>query len=273
MGFALSLLISGCDSNQGILSIEIKRTITLPVPVVRADTPDSTGQLPPENLEITLGGVDELPRGPQGYAVLPSGGFVVTDPLRKRLVFYDSLGVYEGAWQIGIPADRVAYTDGDLLEVRHAYTNTYFRVDEFQALTAIPQDSRSSRIRGDVGRATLDRSTGDRGTITFQGIRGMEDTLDVTFSSDEQRMVSLQHLGMTSSGQIFVALEVSGGEAAIDIKKFIRLYDRSGRLLGQSTPITFDNFIMPIDVFNVIGDTVYQLVVEREAVVINVWGI
>ena len=263
------------EQSQDTAAFVLERTVSIPVQVVTAETPAGVFEEFPERLAITTGAEDELPQGPQGFEVLPDGSFVVADPLRRRLVFYDNAGTFYAQWPIGLPAGSISFLDDGALEVRNVFTGAYFIVDELGQASPVASEARNARMASEYGQVALDRDTRNRGQITLSGARGEGGgTLEVTLDSDTTQMISLQSLGRTSGDNyIYVALETTRGGAEIDVEKIVRVYDADGGLLGQLSNIPLDYFIHPVNEFQIEGGKIYQLVPGQDAVLINVWAL
>ena len=90
----VAVALGGCSQGQptGHLVItSVGKTISCPAALVsdRAEL----DRLADEQLAIMAGAEDELPHGPQGFEILKNNRIVVTDPIRRRIVFY----VYSGS--------------------------------------------------------------------------------------------------------------------------------------------------------------------------------
>jgi hypothetical protein len=224
----------------------------------------------PTLLTISVGGEDELPQGPQSFDVLEDGSFVIADPVRERLVFYDPEGNYESDQPIGLAAMSVSLNGGSTA-VRGAKTGAFFLIDETGEPRAIDSSATPRGTERAEGVARLIDST--HGVITTAGTRGTEpETLDIRFESDTGRMVSLQSVGTDRDGNTYVALETTSGGDAVDIVKIIRRYSPDGRLVCEIRDISLDYYVQPTDEFRVRSGIVYQLVPGQTVVLINVWN-
>src|SRR3954453_1806126 len=88
--FFLAAWLTACGggrktANEAFRTIPVTRTVVLPV--TQAPNPEAASDQ--NALTLSAGAADELAEGPSGFDILPDGGFLVTDPLRERLVNYD----------------------------------------------------------------------------------------------------------------------------------------------------------------------------------------
>lgn len=268
-------LASACKNQQNeskpIRDIPLSRVVRIPAQFLPADTSRAALRQNPGVLTVTPKHEDELPQGPDGFEVLQDGGFVITDPLQRRLVFYDSLGNYNAAWPIGFAANSVTGLANGEFEVRQANSGEIFLFDK----NGRPQPSRSrARSRGTGSKPDEARLLDlNRGVIARPRTRGSAaGDLQINFKSDSTQMISLQNLGTDSRGNTYVALEAARGSDAIDVQKIIRKYAGNNELLGQITGIPLDYYLPPVDEFRLRAGRVYQLLPQEKEVLINIWN-
>jgi hypothetical protein len=248
------------------------RTIRLPTVVWESGAPRDRLDQSPESLVLAPGAEDELPRGPQGFDVLHDGGFVVADPLRDRLAFYDSAGAYGGDLALGMAVMSVTVLDDGQLEVREALTGDYFVVDELGRAQRIPETVRAARATTQQGEAVLDRQTGAGGQLTWTNTRGEPaGTLQVTLDREDRRMVSLRGLRTADRGNAYVSIEATRGGEVIDVEKIVRAYDDQGNPVLEIRDIPLDYYVHPVNELRVRDGRVYQLFTTEEQVLIHVW--
>ena len=256
------------DSKQDVRIISKSRTVSMPVQMLSNTTPESLEN--PAALTVSAGGEDELPQGPQSFDVLDDGSFVITDPLQRRIVFYNSMGQYLEAWQIGFPANRIKVRDDGFFEVTKATSNDTFLIDDTGQIYPANMRTRSQVSKPSLGETKLLGL--NRGVISRPRTRGQEPgTLEINFESDSTQMISLRDLGMDREGNTYVAMETTHGTDTIDIIKFIRKYSPKGNILGQINDISLDYYIHPVDEFRIKNGQIYQMQPKQTELLINIW--
>jgi hypothetical protein len=143
-----------------------------------------------------------------------------------------------------------------------------------------PPESIGLRSAEEGGEATLDRSARNVGTIDWTlGARADRTPLEVTYESDSTRMVSLQGVGPVSGAArglgdelMVVAIEAATPAETIQLRKDVRVYDESNRLVAAVSDVPIDYFIPPVNEFRVLGTRLYQLYVKRDGVRIKIWS-
>ena len=265
------LLIQLCcnNSKQDIPIISKSRTVRVPVRMLSSITPESMLE-DPGALTISAGGEDELPQGPQSFDVFNDGSFVITDPLQRRIVFYDSLGQYLEAWQIGFPANHIIVREDAFLEATKATSGDTFLIDDNGQIHPANMRTRSQVSKPNRGEAK--RLGLNRGVIFRPRTRGKEQgTLEINFKSDSTQMIALLDLGIDRQGNTYVALETTHGKESIDIIKYIRKYSSWGKIIFQINDISLDYFIHPEDEFRIKNGRIYQMQPAQSELLINVW--
>lgn len=261
--------LTQCKKTKPRYSILSKsRTIHIPVQMLSA-LPMKTENETPEALTFSEGAEDELPQGPQSFDVLEDGGLVIADPLRQRIVFYDSLGNYIDAWHIGFSVNHVARREDGFLNVVSATTGESFLLDETGRLSLLPSS------RGEQADERTTKMLGvNKGVIAGPKTRGAQSpAIEVSFSSDSTQMISLQNLGVDAEGNTYVALETTHGQETIDIIKYIRIYSADGKLLYQINDISLDYYIHPNDEFRIKNGMIYQMQPRQSELLIQIWQI
>ncbi len=262
----LAMTCSQRTETPQIRTVPLTRTIHIPVQILtNATTPN------PGWLTSTAGGDDDLPQGPESFEVLGDGGFVIADPLQRRVAFYDSLGNYVAAWPVGIAVNSIASREGGEFVVRNAHTGEYFFLDQRgQLLPPNAQPRRRGASTAPAEARLLDRNRGRIGEPRARGATG--GGIEIAFDSDTTQMVSLQNLGTDAQGNIYAALEITqGNSAAIDLRKIVRKYSAEGKLIAEILDIPLEAEIAPVDELRLWRGVVYQIVPTRKEVRINVW--
>src|SRR5215472_11292459 len=122
--------------------IPVTRRLTLPAEQVRdpAQVSNKTA------LTLSSAAADELVEGPTGFDVMSDGGFLVTDPLRERLVSYDSQGAFRWDLPIQYRAETVRILDnGDLETVNAIDSARYIHVRDARGNFGPPQPAPAGR--------------------------------------------------------------------------------------------------------------------------------
>lgn len=247
-------------SQAGVRQVAVSRTVEIPLQIYAADG----AALDPQALTVTAGAEDELPQGPASFDILPDGGFVISDPLRERLVYYDSMGKFIREEALGIAVGSVRSVEGEI-RVEMLYGEEVFRVTgagrleplDNQPLQPETQARRLGASRGMIARAV--------------SAPGGADTLQIDFQSNTETLVSLQSLGTDAAGNTYVALEVTSGGDPIRVRKIIRKYGPDKNLAARIEDISLDYFALPIDPFRAKDGRVYQMAVQQSKVLIYVW--
>jgi hypothetical protein len=157
----ICLLLSSCqnksadNSTQTVRAISVSRVVKIPA---QFWTSNIAARQNPGVLTVTQKSEDELPQGPEGFEVLPDGGFAITDPLQRRLVFYDSLGNFRAEWPIGFAANSVTALPGGEMELRDAKSGEIVLFDAAgQRLSSrVAARSRGARAESRCYRQTAD---------------------------------------------------------------------------------------------------------------------
>ena len=274
VGMLLPFFSIACSKRQetpSVRTIPLTRTIRIPAQIMTSDTALAPWRLNAGLLTTTGGGEDELPQGPESFEVLPDGGFVIADPLQRRVVFYDSLGNYVTVWPIGLAVNSITLREGGEFAVRQANSGDYFFVD--QRGQVLPQSAQPRRRGGNTAPAEarlLERNRGRIGEPRARGATG--GGIEIAFDSDTTQMVSLQNLGTDAQGNVYAVLEITqGNSAAIDVRKIVRKYSAAGRLIAEILDLPLEAEIAPVDELRLRRGCVYQLVPARTEVRINVW--
>ena len=274
VGMLLPFFFITCSKRQetpSVRTISLTRTIRIPAQIMTSDTALAPWRLNAGLLTTTGGGEDELPQGPESFEVLPDGGFVIADPLQRRVVFYDSLGNYVTVWPIGLAVNSITLREGGEFAVRQANSGDYFFVD--QRGQVLPQSAQPRRRGGNTAPAEarlLERNRGRIGEPRARGATG--GGIKIAFDSDTTQMVSLQNLGTDAQGNVYAVLEITqGNSAAIDVRKIVRKYSAAGRLIAEILDLPLEAEIAPVDELRLHRGCVYQLVPARTEVRINVW--
>lgn len=268
---AFFVLMNQCrqkETRPSYRVLSVQRVIQIPIQRLE-ELPTDTLSIKPEYLTVDVGAEDELPQGPQSFEVLEDGGLVIADPLRQRIVFYDSLGNYIDAWHIGFSANHVARMEDGFLNVVSATTGESFLLDETGRLSLLPSS------RGEQADERTTKMLGlNKGVIAGPKTRGAQSpAIEINFSSDSTQMISMQNLGVDAEGNTYVALETTHGQETIDIIKYIRIYSADGKLLYQINDISLDYYIHPNDEFRIKNGMIYQMQPRQSELLIQLWRV
>jgi hypothetical protein len=238
------------------------RTIHIPAVLL---TGGSTGNTPadPGRLAMLAGSDDELPQGPTGFDV-DDGGFLITDPLRKRIALYDSQGKYRSEWQLGFSADSITLEPDRSARVRDALTGEFHQYDR-----------KGSPVSG--GRATRElppaRLTGrTTGVVERTAASGEPSSpLEIAIENAGLKLLSLENMGTDAQGDTYVALEIATGAETVGLNKSVRRFAPDGKVIRQTTDLPLDYYIAPVNELRIRKSVVYQLMTTPSEVRINVW--
>jgi hypothetical protein len=277
MTLLCAAFLAGCTKKEKIPTYPKSRVVSIPVQSWDPDASQAVQQQNVGALNVTTYAdedtvIDELPQGPSGFDVLEDGGFVITDPLRERLVFYDSLGNYRTTWPLGFASDNVKRLSGEQFEISRASTGTQYLVtQEGQALRL----SQALHPTGTKREAEAIRLGDQHGVIIKSRAQGFaSDSLDIHFDREDRYLASLRFVGEDNEGFTYVALEAQRkGSKSFDVITIIRKYDKNHTLVGKITDISFkDCYIFPERAFLVKDGIVYQMVPKKDKIEIHVWN-
>lgn len=277
IGFlVLGVMLQACPQRppagaQPQRRVTLTRVVRIPVRVLTADTSRAALRENPGVLTLTSGAADELPQGPTGFEVLAGGGLVITDPLERRLVFYDSLGNFLRELRTGFAAATIARLPNDELEVSEATSGSFYALEQNGQFRLVADSLRRLSAQAQDQARLLNSQ---RGLIIRAGaLGGVADTLVIDFDgAGGAQMVSLQSLGQEARGDTYVALEItSGASEAVAVQKRIRRYAADGTWLVEITDLPLDYFVTPEEEFRVRNGVVYQLLPRSNEVLINIW--
>src|SRR5262249_3363721 len=136
-------------------------------------------------LAVTAGAEDELPEGPNAFAVMPDGGFAVSDPVRKRIALFDAKGGYKGQVGTGFAVDRLSADARGGLTAHAARSDVWHRFDTqgrpAGGLGEPPPQPPEAKLAG-ANQAVVNGPDGRPITLRFEGEGG-------------SRLASVENLG------------------------------------------------------------------------------
>ena len=258
-------------SNIKARVVALTRSVTIPARVV-ADP-----AVPPSDLAtLTLseGGDDEPPEGPTSFDLLPDGGFVIADPLRQRLVFYDAAGKFRSDMLIYFAAERVRVLPNNALSVvRYQTGDRYiFEADASgRYAPARPATDRDPDLdAADAGVVQLD--SGNLATVRgLPGPLAENPIVNVRFSAIGENMVSVRRLGSDRRLRTYVAIEAAFPGQRVDVRNIVRMYSGNSDNLAEILDIPLDYLVHPVDEFRIRDGVLYQLMPKSSEVRINIW--
>jgi hypothetical protein len=241
----------------GAAVLTATRVIQLPVSYIE------NGDSARDRLALSAGAEDELPNGPASFDVSADGGVVVTDPLKQRLVYFDSEGRFVKDMALGFTPREVWLADNGTPRVQAAGGMWLEPTGDGQA--------RETGFEPDAPRPGSALRTGpDRGFVLGDA-PGMAEKTGFPVLVPEG-LASIEKLGRDAKGRVYVALETPIAGDEIAVRKVIRKYAADGTLLAEIRDAPLDYFVEPIREFRIKGDgTVYQLVPRGSLVAINIW--
>ncbi|HLK67778.1 MAG TPA: hypothetical protein VKU19_30310 [Bryobacteraceae bacterium] len=252
-------------------SVKLTRSVSISARVV-ADPATPAGDA--AALTISEAGEDEPAEGPATFDVWPDGGFVIADPLRQRLVFFDPAGQFRGELQISFAAERVRVLPNNALSVVRTNTGERYIFESDSAgrygvpRLASERDPDLDAI--DAGVVTL--LSGTQATVTGQPNPNTESPLvNVRFNAAGESMVSVRRLGADAHQRTYVAIEAASPGSRVDVRKVVRQYAPGGEQFVELLDIPLDYLVHPVDEFRIRDGVLYQLVPKSSEVRVNIW--
>lgn len=283
-----AMLVAGCLEKYVspiIPRLDMVDVIELPTRVIRGG--DDIRTVAESELVLMVSEGEEVGQGPQGFDVLEDGSFVIADPLRARLAFYDSTGTHLASCDLGMAPQSVTRV-GNQFEIRGLHTGRWYRARLLESdeesvciVEDAPPETVGLRSAEEAGEASLARDTINFGVIDWtRGSRADKEPLEVSYRSDSTRMVSLQGVGPATGVRrgfgeelMVVAIEAAHSAETIRVRKEIQVYDDANRLVALVPNVSIDYFIAPVNEFRIHGSKLYQLYPQRDGVKINVWSL
>ena len=277
------LLAAGCSSRETASKapppaapakaspLSLTRAVTIPAAVV-ADPARAQGS--PGILTLSEGGDDELPEGPTTFDVLSDGGFVIADPLRQRLVFYDPSGQFRFDLVIHFSAERVrALPNNALSVVRYQTGERYIYQADSAGQYQPPRLATANDPDPDAADAGVAKlESRNLATVSAAPSPNSETVpVPVRFDAVGEEMVSVQRLGLDARLRTYVAIEAGFPGERVDVRTIVRKYTGQGQPLAEIADIPLDYFAHPVDEFRMRDGVLYQLMPKASEVRINMW--
>ena len=266
------LASSGCTARPGsrssLCTIPLTRVIKIPIVTLSGEDTRKAGNSDAANLLVSTGAADELPEGPASFDAFDDGSLLIADPLRSRLVLFDSQGNFRRAWHIGFSADSIKVSPDGFILAREANTgelHVFDREGRPQPVkkAVLPEPAKAQVFTGQNRGTVLPNVGGtDRSPLTIQ------------FEKPGLTLLSLESLTTDVKGDTYVALEstpASPVSEEVNVNKYVRRYSASGQLLCEISDIPLDYYVPPIDELRVHKGVVFQLQTVVSEVRINEW--
>lgn len=215
-------------------------------------------------LTMNQGGNDELPEGPDAFAIFSDGRIAVNDPLRRRVLIYSSEGQFRSSLSTRCRADAVDVDSQGRLQVRDSTSNLWY----------LPSPKENQL----VGHENDDPQTGD---VTLSADRrqavvritqyGEAKTFSIT--DLPQPLASIQLIAHDTSLTVVLAIEVVGPGDGLKVITRVRRYGTNGAVLSEILDVPNDYYIFPTRAFRVNNSLLYQLEPRKSGVEINVWSL
>lgn len=252
-------------------AIALTRSVTIPT-AVAADPALVQGN----NGVLTLseGGDDELPEGPTTFDVLSDGGFVIADPLRQRLVFYDPSGQFRFDLVVHFSAERLrVLPENTLSVVRYQTGDRYIYQADNSGQYQPPRLATAQDPDPDAADAGVARLEGrNLATVNAQPAANTESApVPVRFDAIGEEMVSLRRLGLDARQRTYVVIEAAFPGQRVDVRKLVRKYTAQGQALVEIADIRLDYYVHPVDEFRLRDGVLYQLMPKAAETRINIW--
>jgi hypothetical protein len=255
-----------------VSSISLTRSIVIPAKTV-ANASSISGDS--GTLTMTEGGSDELAEGPVTFEVLPgTNGFIVADPLRKRVVFYDATGKFQYDLVVYFPPESLrALPNNSLSIVNYSTSERYIYDSDGAGAYKTPRLATPSDPDPDKEDSGIAKLLGPHaGSVEILPRPGVETPpIAVNFPSPMETMVSIRRLGSDSRNRTYVAIEAGKQGDTVSVRKLIRKYTADGQDLVEIGDVPLDYAVHPRDEFRLRDGVLYQLMPKATEVRINVW--
>ncbi len=251
-----------------VRSPSLYRTVQIPGHNLTTSSVIKTAMMDSGALALSPGAPEELPEGPNSFDVFKNGWLVINDPLTHRIVIYDSLGKYQFALQVPFSVSSLWLTDAEDLYIEKATTGEIFDINRQSQIQPVSHNIKSA---ADQSRGKfIDFNHGEI-QLPHRRDRGVP-AIKVDFHSDSSKMVALYPLTLDESGNMYIVIESFKPAETLAIAQIIRKYTPNGALDAQIDGVPMDYFIIPRDKFRVRNGRVYQLLPQREKVLLHIWN-
>jgi hypothetical protein len=256
---------SSASTDQRVRKVGLTRTLHIPAIKVIDNGDPTAAARGSSAMAIWPGGNDEPPEGPTGFDVFDDGTLVITNPLLKKLSWYDAQGTFKRSWDLDFSPDSVSITRDNLMSIHDAKTGEVHTLDREGKAHPAQTASSNTPLQAKV-------LSGKEGVISAPASN--VGTIRVRFDDAASSLLSLEVLDTGSARGTFVALEATatGGEpGSINLKKMVRLYSPTGALQCESSEMPLDYYVLPVDELRVRNGIIYQLMTTSTEVRINEW--
>ncbi len=250
--------------------VSVTRSVSLPVQVI---TDPSKTSADPATLTISEADDDETAEGPSTFDVRPDKGFVVADPLRQRVVFYDAAGKYQQELLLSMAPQHVrVLPDNALSIVRYQTGQRYIYEMDAAGQYKAPRLATPSDPDLDAEDGGESNLNGPQSGIVRPLPRPGTEIAPVAIRFDRpgENMVFLRRLGADRGNHTYVLIEASAPSDTVAVETAVRKYT-AGREAGEIADLNDDYLVNPEDAFRVRDGFVYQLVPRSTEVRINIW--
>lgn len=223
------------------------------------------------SLTIRVAREEQLPEGPQSFAVVDGSTFVVADPLHERLAFFTREGTFQRAICVGAPVAEIEVAGKGQLRIRKA-GDPSARVIDHDGRT-VPAAQLESADAQPEPMLTSDRSAVVRWKSAAETGAGQQPAqIEIGLDDVARRLASVQVIA-EERGNTYVSLESTGSSprAPPVVGITVRRYSRAGALESEVTGISADYYIAPTTPFRVVDGVLYQLFSTEKELLIRAW--
>jgi hypothetical protein len=253
--FVLVLAAHSMSQTQALVQPARKELV---LPTVLSTRRNSDASL----LTILEGGKDELPEGPDAFAVFADGRLAINDPLNHRVAIYSQNGRFKSSIPTKYRPDAINIDDQGRLEIRDSTSNTWY-------LLALGGEQAVARESDDLqtDKVTLssDRQNASV-TITESGKRKT-----FLIAALPQPLASVEFIARDTPSTVVLAIEIVAAGDGLNVMTRVRRYRTDGVLISEISDVPNDYYIFPDTAFQVKNSVLYQLQPRKSGVQINIW--
>jgi hypothetical protein len=269
----IAVALSAACSERGSEPAQPSRTTerrAIQLPVRQAATYEDPSCDPAfDALTIRLAREEQLPEGPQSFAVLDDGSLVVADPLHERLVFFTSDGKFQRGLCVEWAVTDVASLGNRQLHIKRAGDPAGRTIDfDGRPLADAKSESVAASLEPEI---RSDQSAILRWSARAES--GPAET-EIELSDPTKRIASVQVIAV-DRGKVYVRLESTEAAARSPTRVgvTVRRYSRAGASEAEVSGIPIDYYVVPTTPFRVVNDVLYQLFPTEKDVQIRVWDL
>lgn len=210
---------------------------------------------------MTKAAEDHLPRGPAAFEIGSKGELILADPLRNRLVIFDSKGSFQREIAVGFAVDRIRETASGEYTVRRATTGaTYLlRKGKPPAPLSAPKSTVSVATRTASG-LTIEHA--GKPPIRIEPKPG-------------ERLLSAVVLDVDELGSTHVLVESAPASKSsiVGARRSVQRFNREGSVVSALDDISGEQFIPSDHDVIVRRGRVYQLLTRSGEIVLKSWAV